>query len=466
MNGTLFGIGAYALAQLAVVFIVSRRIRGENDYLLAGRRFGMGFATFTIFATWFGAETVIGAAGAVYQGGLSNSTADPFGYAICLFLMGFVFATPLWRRKLTTFADLFRQRFSPGVERLAVLLLVPTSIMWAAAQIRALGQVISSSSEFDVELAIALAAAVVVIYTVYGGLLADAVTDMIQGIVVMLGLAVLLVVVVNAAGGFESAVRAIDPQKLRLFDGAPLEVLERWAIPILGSALAQELIAVILASHTESVARRASLLAASLYLVFGLIPVFVGLIGPTLMPGLGDPEQLLPRMAQTQFSTLPYVLFIGAIVSAILSTVAGALLAAAALLSHNLVVPLRPHLSAHAKVRVTRVAVVLSGAIAYVLARHAEGVYELVEDASAFGSSGIFIAAVIGLFTRFGRIRAAYGALIAGCGTWMAGNYFLHLAQPYLTSVAAALSAYVVLALTEHRAPAQLVEQNCDKASV
>jgi Na+/proline symporter len=453
MNGTLFGIGAYVLAQLAVVFIVSRRIRGENDYLLAGRRFGMGFATFTIFATWFGAETVIGAAGAVYEGGLSNSTADPFGYAICLFLMGFVFAARLWRRKLTTFADLFRQRFSPGVERLAVLLLVPTSIMWAAAQIRALGQVISASSEFDVELAIALAAAVVVIYTVYGGLLADAVTDLIQGIVVMLGLAVLLVVVVNAAGGLDGAVRAIAPQKLSLFDGAPLAVLERWAIPIMGSVLAQELIAVILASHTEQVARRASLLAASLYLVFGLIPVFVGLVGPALLPGLAEPEQLLPRMAQTQFSSFPYVLFMGAIVSAILSTVAGALLAAAALLSHNLIVPLKPHLGAHAKVRIARVAVALSGVVAWVLARHAEGVYELVEDASAFGSAGIFTAAVIGLFTRFGRTRAAYSALVAGCGTWVVGNYFLHLAQPYLTSVAAALGAYVLLALTETRAP-------------
>jgi solute:Na+ symporter, SSS family len=458
MNAVLVGIGAYVLAQLAIVFFVSRRIRGENDYLLAGRRFGMGFATFTIFATWFGAETVIGAAGAVYKNGLSGSTADPFGYTVCLFLMGFVFAAPLWRRKLTTFADLFRQRFSPGVERLAVLLLVPTSIMWAAAQIRALGQVISSSSAFDVELATLIAASVVVIYTVYGGLLADAVTDLIQGIVVMLGLVALLAVVVHAIGGVDSAMRAVDPQRLRLFDGAPLEVMERWAVPIFGSALAQELIAVILASHTEQVARRASLLAASIYLVVGLIPVFIGLVGPSLMPGLDEPEQLIPRVAQEQLPTIPYILLVGAIVSAILSTVASALLAAAALLSHNLVVPLRPHLSAHAKVRIARIAVVASGVIAYVLARHSEGVYELVEDASAFGSAGIFAAAVIGLFTTFGHVRAAYAALIVGCISWVTGNYLVELAQPYLASVVAAFVAYALFALTEARVPAQAHE--------
>ncbi|TAM44020.1 MAG: sodium:solute symporter, partial [Gammaproteobacteria bacterium] len=118
-NGALLGIAAYVLAQLVIVFLVARRVRGESDYLLAGRRFGMGLATFTIFATWFGAETCIGAAGAVYKDGLGGSTADPFGYAVCLFLMGAVFAIPLWRRGLTTLADLYRQRFSPGVERLA-----------------------------------------------------------------------------------------------------------------------------------------------------------------------------------------------------------------------------------------------------------------------------------------------------------------------------------------------------------
>jgi len=453
VSPVLIGILAYVLIQLLIVVIVARRIRGENDYLLAGRRFGVGLATFTIFATWFGAETCIGAAGAVYQGGLSNSTADPFGYTMCLLLMGCVFAVPLWRRKLTTFADLFRQRFSPGVERLATLLLVPTSIMWAAAQIRALGQVISTSSDFNVEFAIAIAAGVVILYTVYGGLLADAVTDLIQGVLVMVGLIILLLVVVNAVGGVHAAVAAIDPQRLRLFEGPPLEVMERWAVPILGSALAQELIAVILASHTPQVARRASLTAGGIYLVFGLIPVFVGLIGARLLPDLAEPERLLPQVAQKFLPTLPYVVFSGAVISAILSTVAGALLAAAALTSHNLVVPLKPHLSALAKVRVARICVIVGGVLAYVLALHAEGIYHLVEEASAFGSAGIFVTAVIGLFSRFGYTRAAYGALIAGTGTWVAGEYVLALPQPYLTSVAAALTAYMLLAATEQRLP-------------
>ena len=137
----IFGIGVY----------FARKGRSSVDYFLAGRNLGYPLAIFSIFATWFGAETCVGSAGAVYAEGLSGGSADPFGYALCLLLMGVVFAAPLWRRKLTTLADLFRERYSPGVERLAVLMMAPTSIMWAAAQIRAFGQVVAASSEIGVD---------------------------------------------------------------------------------------------------------------------------------------------------------------------------------------------------------------------------------------------------------------------------------------------------------------------------
>jgi len=455
MSPILLGIFLYVLAQLAIaLYIARRRMRGETDYLLAGRRFGLGFATFTIFATWFGAETCIGAAGQVYGGGLSDSTADPFGYAACIFIMGAVFAVPLWRRKFTTFADLFHQRFSPGVERLVVLLLVPASILWAAAQVRALGQIVSSSSEINVELAIALAAAVVVVYTVYGGLLANASTDLVQGVVVIFGLVIVLVAVVDASGGVTTAAASVDPSRLQLFggpDASSIEILERWAVPIFGSVLAQELVVVILASHTPQIARRASFLAGSLYLVVGLIPVAVGLLGTRLIPGLEESEQILPAVAEKYLSTTLYVIFIGAIVSAILSTVSGALLAAGALTAHNLVVPLNPRLNAENKVRVARVVVVIAGIAAFLLARHSGGVYELVEEASAFGSAGVFIAAVFGLFSRFGGPRAAYAALVVGTALWVGGHYVLDLTAPYVLALTAAFLAYVGVAMFERR---------------
>jgi Na+/proline symporter len=209
----------------------------------------------------------------------------------------------------------------------------------------------------------------------------------------------------------------------------------------------------VLASHSPQIARRASLLAGSLYLTVGLIPVAVGLLGTHLMPGLEESEQILPAVAQKYLSTGLYIVFVGAIVSAILSTVSGALLAAGALTAHNLVVPLKPHISAAGRVRAARIAIVGAGIVAFVLARHAEGVYQLVEEASAFGSAGVFIAATFGLFSRFGGPRAAYAALIAGTVVWISGHYMLQLATPYLLALVTALFAYLSVGLLEQSRP-------------
>jgi len=448
MNTTLIGIFAYILLQLLVGVLVSRRIASEDDYLLAGRRLGLGLGTFTVFATWFGAETCIGAAGAVYRTGLSGGSADPFGYAACLLLMGLLFAVPLWRMRLTTLADLFRLRYSPRVEKLVVLMVAPTSIMWAGAQIRAFGQIISASSQFQVDAAITLAAGVVIVYTVYGGLLADVVTDLVQGVALILGLVVLFVVVMQAQGGVSAAFAALEPARLNPLEGngrSLMEVLEAWAIPVTGSLFAQELVARILASRSPQVASLSSVAGGAVYLLVGLIPVVLGLVGFQMMPELQEPEQILPLLAQKHLGSALYILFAGALISAILSTVDSALLAASALVSHNVVLPLARDVSEAGKVRIARYCVVLFGLVAYSLALVSEGVHELVEQASAFGGAGVFVVVLFALTTRVGDSVCATGALIAGVTAWHLGRYALSLETPYLFSMALSAATYLVL---------------------
>ncbi len=449
MQPVLIGILAYLVVQFAIGMLVSRRIASETDYLVAGRRLGLGLAGFSIFATWFGAETVVGAAGAIYSDGLSGGSADPFGYGLCLLVVGVVIAAPLWRRKYTTLGDLFRERYSPGVERLAVLLMVPTSVLWAAAQIRAFGQVVSASSDLTVPVSITAAAVFVIGYTAAGGLLADVITDFVQSIGIVVGLAILFVAVSSAHGGVAELVTSIDAGRLALFSTAeatPLEIVEAWAVPICGSLLAVELLSRILACNSAATARNATLLGAGLYLAVGLIPVTIGLLGPKLAPDLEEPEQLVASLALEHLSTLFYVLFTGALISAILSTVDSCLLAAASLVSHNLVVPLKPALTERQKVTAARLGVAAFGVVAYVIALYAGGIYELVATASAFGSAGIFVVGMLGLFSRLGGAASAYAALVVGVAVWCVGEYWLEWPTPYITAVAAALGAYLLAA--------------------
>ncbi len=323
MNGVLLGVLGYILVQFAIGAWVSRRIATESDYINAGRRIGPVLGAFTVFATWFGAEAVVGTAGQVYEKGLAGAGADPFGYALALVVAGAFFAATLWRRGLVTFADFFRQRFGPRVEMLVVLALLPGSVFWAAAQIRAFGQVVSSVSDINVPVAITVATLVVVAYTVLGGLMADAVTDLVQGIAIILGLVVLAVLAASSSGGFGASLAAVSSDRLVLADAPLLEMVERFAVPVCGTIVAVELVSRMLGCRSAEVARMATISGGLLYLAVGLIPVYLGLLGPTLVPGLaGDmAEQVVPEIARLLLPGLAFVLFAGALISAILSTV-------------------------------------------------------------------------------------------------------------------------------------------------
>ncbi|MBI2926774.1 MAG: sodium:solute symporter family protein [Verrucomicrobia bacterium] len=457
MNSVLLGVLIYIVAQLLVGVLVSRRIKDEADYLLAGRRLGLGLATFSFFATWFGAETCVSSAGSMYAHGLAGGSAEPFGYGACLLFMGFVFAAPLWRKKLTTLADLFRTRYSPGVERLAVLLMVPTSTFWAAAQLRAFGQVLDATAGVGFILGTAIATAVAMVYTVSGGLLADVMTDLIQGIAIVIGLVVMLFAVVPELGGFAAAWASIEPDRLKFFGGEQslLKTIEAWSVPICGSVVAQELAARVIATRTPEIARRSAVIGGSAYILVGLVPVFLGLVGVKLFPNLDHPEQILPLLAQKHLSTFFYILFVGALVSAILSTVDSTLLAASALVSHNLLVPLKPAMSERTKVRLARAGVMVFAVIAFALALQADSIFELVENSSSFGTAGIFAVLVFGLFTGFGGKWSALATLTAGLAVWMVCNYGLESEYSFLPSLVAAFAVYALVGLVERRKAAR-----------
>lgn len=449
MSATMIGVIGYILIQFAIGAFVARTIFTETDYINAGRRIGTVVGAFTVFATWFGAEVIVGASGEVYRDGLLGAQFDPFGYALSLLIAGVFFAAALWRRGLTTFGDFFAKRFGPTAERLVVILLVPGSLFWAAAQIRAFGQVVSSVSSIDTTVAITLAAIVVCTYTVLGGLMADAITDLVQGVAIVLGLALLAVLAAESLGGFAASLEAIPAERLTFVPGetqSPLKTLEAWLVPICGTVVAIELISRILGCRSDTVARNATVLGALLYLCVGLLPVYIGLVAPALMPGLPEDqlEQVVPRLAERLMPGALYVIFAGAIISAILSTVDSTLVAASSLLSHNGLLPLLAIEDPRRRLLMVRLTVVALAVVAYVLAMTAVSIRDLVEIAAALGSSGVFVCVVFGLFTPWGAAPSAIAALVTGVAVWLLGTVTGSTETPYTFALLAAIAAYLV----------------------
>src|SRR5512135_1986273 len=180
----------YWVVSVGIGLWAATRVHNTKDFAIAGRHLPMYIVTATVFATWFGSETVLGIPATFLQDGLHGVVTDPFGAAMCLILVGLFFAAPLYRMNLLTIGDFYKKKFGRGVEVLTTIAIVISYLGWVGAQISALGLVfnIVSSGEISVTGGMWIGSATILVYTMFGGMWAVAITDFLQIIIIVIGM--------------------------------------------------------------------------------------------------------------------------------------------------------------------------------------------------------------------------------------------------------------------------------------
>src|SRR6478609_3782810 len=204
MNYTLVAfVVLYLLGTLAIGAWAGTRIKNTADFAVAGRSLPLVMVITTTFATWFGAETVMGIPAKFVQGGLNAIVEDPFGAGTCLILVGLFFATRLYKQNLLTIGDFYRQRYGRGIEVFCSAAIILSYLGWVAAQITALGLVFSvlTNCAMSGTAGMVVGTLAVLVYVVIGGFLAVAWTDFIQMIVLVVGLTIIAIFSADLAGG-------------------------------------------------------------------------------------------------------------------------------------------------------------------------------------------------------------------------------------------------------------------------
>lgn len=455
ISGISVAILGFVAVQLAIGYWASRRVAQEDDYLVAGRRLGAPIAGFSLFITWFGAESILGSSAAIHTDGLSGGRADPLGYGVSLLLFGMFFAARLWRTGSMTLADVYHSRYGRTAERVAAFVLIPPSVLWSAAQIRALGQILSFQTPIGLETAILIATIVAVLYTYLGGLLGDVWTDLLQGALVVVGLCATLFLLVGDLGGWAASLERIEPSQLRLI--APGEsVLARanvWLVPVIGALIAQESVSRALGCTSAGAAKRAALFAGCCYLALGAVPVLLGLLGAHADVPLSHGEDFLPELAHHTLPAWGYVLFVGAVVSVILSTIDSSLLAIGALAARNLFAERSGEHDPQRGLVTARLFVILAGVVGCVIALSADSIYGLVLEADSLGTAGIVVITVAALFTSYGGPMTAIATLVVALASSASAKYLFGYEAPFLLSLVLSVTVFVVGAAWESRQP-------------
>lgn len=438
MSASILLLLLYLVAQFAICYFVSRKITTEEEFLIAGRSLGTPLITLSLFATWFGAETCIGSSAEVFTHGLSGSRADPVGYSLCLLLAGIFLAPKVWNKKYVTLADVYAEQFGPRTERLAVWILALSSLIWAAAQLRAFGQVISSTTNLPVDITMFFSYLFVIAYVFYGGLLGDIITDSIQAIVIFFGLSALFFFVFRENPNIFQIITEQSAERLSIISSGEtfLQRMDRWAIPILGSLVAQEVVGRLLAAKSPQVAVRSSYYAAGIYIFVGSIPIILGLVGPQIINfDLPNKEHFIIALAQHYLPIYFLPIFSGALISALLATIDSILISVSGLISHNYIIPKMKIKGEKKKVYVTRLSIMGSATVAYILAYNSDSIYSLLEMASSFGTSGILIITMYGLWVGKSKDSIALATLVVGLAGTPFYEYVLESDSPFINTI-------------------------------
>ena len=424
----------YLIVSIGIGLYASTKVKNSTDYVVAGRHLPLPFIIATVFATWFGSETVLGIPAKFLNDGLSGVIADPFGSSMCLIFVGLFFARPLYRMKLLTIGDYYRGRYSRTVEVVTSLCIVISYLGWVSAQITALGLVFSvlTGGAISPALGMVLGVAIVLVYTLAGGMFSVAFTDLFQMVIIALGMIYIGFVVSGIAGGAGTVIDHAHAAGKFEFWPKPeareiIGFVAAWATMALGSIPQQDVFQRVSAAKNEQTAGLGSVLGGVIYFGFAFVPMFLAysalLIDPRMVGDLiqKDSQYILPTLILNHAPFATQVIFFGALLAAILSCSSATLLAPSVTFAENILRAFFPRISDHQFLRMLRIVVFLFAlsVLAFSLLSNST-IYGMVESAYKITLVAAFTPLAFGLYWKRATNQGAVFALAAGLGTWVA----------------------------------------------
>ena len=409
----------YLLFTIAIGYLASKRIVNATDFAVAGRKLPFFMSTSALFATWFGSETILGASDEFVEHGLSGVIEEPIGAALCLILVGLFYARKIYQSNQLTFSDLFRDRFGSKAELISAIVMIPSFFSWIAAQFLALGMIFQVVFGCSLFVGILVAAVLVVFYTALGGMWAVSITDTIQMTVIIIGLLIILVLLLARSNGIDVFGKMPDGFFFihNMKEITSWEWFGAWITVGLGSIASQDVYQRVISAKSEKVAIRASLTSGVLYLVIGFVPLLIALIGSRLYPELylGNNENFISALIIHKTPEWIQIVFFGALVSAILSTASGAILAPSIILAENI---LKPRFRNYDLLKMMRWSVIILASVSLILAFNNQSIFELVSLASSFGLVSLFLPFTFTLFVKKTNAVGVIAGMIGGLAAW------------------------------------------------
>ncbi len=428
---SLIIIGLFLVFIIIVGVIASKKTKEADSYIVANRNSNYFLIVGTLFATFWGGGTVLGGSGAAFNDGIMGVIEDPFAAGLALILVGVFFVKTLRRLNLNSIGELYARRFSKNVSYCASALMIPTYIILTSVQLLAIGKIANVIFGVNFMLAFLIGTAVVLIYTVLGGILAVVWTDAIQMIIIFVGLIVISIIGIRYVGGIDVIASNTPDHFWDFFPNDTNQVtwiayLAMWVGMALGNIPSPDIAQRAFIAKDEKTAQKGMISAGLLYWTVGLIPIFISLIVITMINTNAldstiisrineDSELLIPLLAKKLLGPVGLGVFVGSLIAAVLSSASTSLFATAVIMSNDIYKPFFMKEKNDKKlILVTRFSVIIIGVLAVLIGIMSNNLYDLTIFAFTLLFGILFFPFIFALKSKRVNSYGVLAGMIAG----------------------------------------------------
>ncbi|CAE6909881.1 MULTISPECIES: sodium:solute symporter [Pseudomonas] len=439
----------YVAAMLGLGFYGMRRAKTREDYLVAGRNLGPGFYMGTMAATVLGGASTIGTVRLGYVYGLS-------GFWLCATLgLGIVgislfLAKPLLKLKIFTVTQVLERRYSPTARTASAAIMLIYALMIGAISTIAIGTVMGVLFDLPFWVSILIGGGIVVAYSTVGGMWSLSLTDIVQFLIMTIGLVfILMPMSISDAGGWDALVAKLPASYFSMTAIGWDTIITYFLIYFFGIFIGQDIWQRVFTARSEKVAKVAGSAAGIYCVLYGLAAAIIGMAAKVLIPDLDNVNNAFASIVQLSLPDGVRGLVIAAALAALMSTASAGLLAASTTAAQDLWPLLRKGKGNESSAHENRIFTFLLGLVVLAIALVVSDVISALTMAYNLLVGGMLIPLLGAIYWKHASTAGAIASMALGSLTACVFMYIdgLEANTPIYYSLAAGGVSFVAISL-------------------
>ncbi len=415
----------YLLVMLGIGYWSSKRIKSNDDFVVAGRRLGPLLMAGTLAATEIGGGSSLGVVEKAYGNWGLSASWYVIAMGIAFIILSLV--APKFRKaEVKTVPEYFRRRYGKTSGLITSVIMMIPLIGLTAIQFIASATVLSIMLGINYKLAVTIVAIIITIYSIMGGLWSVTLTDFVQVFLIIIGMVLAVPFSLKLAGGMQNVVANVPEGTFNMFKGiSPSTIIALIVMYIASFAVGQEAVSRFYAAKTPKAAVQGSVISAIINFLFAFIPTILGIITLALVNTgkidstvlmQGGARYALPHLAMNTMPAIIIGFLFAGIISATMSSADSDLLGAGAIFGNEVYkVYINKDADNKQVMRTTKITMAIIGLLAYLFAMFNTGsIIKVLMFAFSLRAAGAFFPYILGLYWKKSSPAGTIASLLIG----------------------------------------------------